>query len=201
MPNSSKLACIDLEGVLIPELWPRIAALTGIRALATTTREVSDYDALMCQRIALLREQGVTLSAVQHLIETVQPFPDSTAFLHTLAAKGYEVILISDCFQELVAPMLRSLGNPAIACHRLLTDCEGFISGCDYFPRRGKETHVEHALAKGLHVVAVGDAFNDVAMLRQASQGFLINPSQATLEAVPDVRAVRSLGEILNAVI
>lgn len=200
MSASVKLACIDLEGVLVPELWPKIAVHSGVKELFATTREIPDYDALMRQRIGLLREHGLSLAAVQGIIQAVQPFAGAAAFLQALEAKGYRVNIISDCFQELAAPLLHALGGPATFCHRLLTDDQGFVSGCAYFPRRGKVEHVENAQADGMQVLAVGDAFNDLAMLRRANQGFLINPSLATLQAAPDLPTVRDLGEILRQV-
>ncbi|MBA1204453.1 bifunctional phosphoserine phosphatase/homoserine phosphotransferase ThrH [Pseudomonas capeferrum] len=196
----SKLACIDLEGVLVPELWPAIAVRTGIRELFATTREIPDYDALMRQRIALLREHGITLSDVQRILATVEPFAGAVAFLQALEARGYRVNIISDCFHELADPLLQALGEPTTWCHRLTADSHGFVSGCDYYPRRGKEEPVDKALAEGQRVLAVGDAFNDINMLRRATQGFLVNPSISTLDAAPDLRAVESLEEILELI-
>ncbi|WP_409264585.1 bifunctional phosphoserine phosphatase/homoserine phosphotransferase ThrH [Pseudomonas sp. KCJK9000] len=200
MNSMDKLACIDLEGVLVPELWPAIAVRTGIRDLFATTREIPDYDALMRQRIVLLRQHGVTLSDLQRILKAIKPFNGALAFLQVLEAKGYRVNIISDCFHELADPLLHLLGGPTTLCHRLTVDDEGFVSGCDYYPRKGKEEHVDKALAQGQQVVAVGDAFNDINMLRQASQGFLLNPSISTLSAAPDVRAVESLEEILELI-
>ena len=200
MAGSNKLACIDLEGVLVPELWPAIAVRTGIRELFATTREIPDYDALMRRRIALLREHGITLSDVQRIIKAIEPFPGAKTFLQTLEARGYRVNIISDCFHELADPLLQALGEPTTLCHRLTADSQGFVTGCDYYPRQGKEEHVEAALAEGQRVLAVGDAFNDLHMLRRATQGYLVNPSITTLEAAPDVPAVESLEQILELI-
>ncbi|QCI14165.1 bifunctional phosphoserine phosphatase/homoserine phosphotransferase ThrH [Pseudomonas putida] len=200
MERMDKLACIDLEGVLVPELWPAIAVRTGIKELFATTREIPDYEALMRQRIVLLRKHGITLSELQRILVAIEPFTGALSFLQTLEANGYRVNIISDCFHELAAPLLHKLGEPTILCHHLTVDNEGIVSGCDYYPRKGKEDHVNEALAQGQQVVAVGDAFNDLNMLRRASQGFLVNPSISTLNAASDVRVVESLEEILELI-
>ncbi|NWD75708.1 bifunctional phosphoserine phosphatase/homoserine phosphotransferase ThrH [Pseudomonas gingeri] len=193
-----KLACIDLEGVLVPELWPAIAAHTGIDALTVTTRDVPDYGALMRTRIEILRDNGLTLAEVTRIIDSVAPFADARAFLEDLSQAGYEVNIISDCFHELADPLLEVLGRPTTMCHRLIVDVSGFITGCDFYKRQGKEDHVAQALAQGFEVLAVGDALNDVGMLRLASQGFLVNPSVTTRQAAPGIRAVSGVSEILG---
>ncbi|WP_295475668.1 bifunctional phosphoserine phosphatase/homoserine phosphotransferase ThrH [uncultured Pseudomonas sp.] len=200
MSGVAKLACIDLEGVLVPELWPTLAVRTGIHELFATTRELPDYDALMRQRIDLLRQHGMTLSDVQRITRTIRPFSGAAGFLQALRDRGYEVQIISDCFHELADSMLRALGRPTIFCHSLTTDSEGFISGCDYYRRRDKEEHVNQAQVDGLHVLAVGDALNDIAMLRRADQGFLVNPSITTLAAAPDLQAVENLEEVIKRI-
>lgn len=200
MESFSKLACIDLEGVLVPELWPAIAARSGIMELFATTRETPDYHALMHRRISLLRKHEITLNDIRRIIRLIKPFTGATAFLQALEARGYCVNIISDCFHELADPLLHALGEPTIMCHRLTVDSHGFISGCEYYPRQGKEEHVEKGLCEGLQVLAVGDALNDIKMLRRASQGFLVNPSISTLNAALDVHAVESLEEILELI-
>lgn len=192
-----KLACIDLEGVLVPELWPIIAEHTGIDALSVTTREVPNYETLMQTRIAILRDNGLTLNAVIRLLDVVTPLAGARLFLEELTMSGYHVNIISDCFHELADPLFEALGGPKAMCHRLTVDLSGFITGCDFYKRKGKEDHVVHGLLEGRHVLAVGDAFNDLAMLRLASQGFLVNPSTATREAAPDIRTVGSVSEII----
>lgn len=196
----TKLACIDLEGVLVPELWPKIAVHTGVQALFATTREIPDYDALMRRRIKILRTQGITLEDVRRILSTVEPFVGAAAFLRELEHRGYQVHIISDCFEELAAPLLSLLGDPTTRCHRLTTDHDGFVTGCAYYQRQGKEEHVATALAEGLQVLAVGDAFNDLNMLRQATHGFLVNPSLSTLNAAPDLQVVESLEAILKLI-
>lgn len=192
-----KLACIDLEGVLVPELWPIIAERTGIDSLSVTTREVPDYEALMQTRIAVLRDNGLSLNAVIRMLAAVTPFASARLFLDELAMNGYDVNIISDCFLELADPLLEALGGPKAMCHRLKVDLSGFIMGCSFYKRAGKEDHVVCALSEGRHVLAVGDAFNDLTMLRMASQSFLVNPSTATREAAPDIKTVESVSEII----
>jgi phosphoserine/homoserine phosphotransferase len=194
-----KIAYIDLEGVLIPELWPHIAQETGITSLSLTTREFPNYPTLMRTRIETLRRHSLTLATLQSITATITPFPDAREFLHRLQEE-YDVSIISDCFHELIGPIFNALGNPKIKCHRLNIDPAGYIDNCAYFDRQGKETHVAQALTAGAEVLAVGDAYNDLTMLRLAHHGFLIRPSDSTRTAAPELPVVNFLSEVFERV-
>lgn len=191
-----KIACIDLEGVLIPELWPLIAQATGISALSITTRDEPDYPALMEWRIRRLRQNGLHLRDVQAVLCDIAPYPEAQAFLHCLEHE-YELHIVSDCFYELVAPLLRKLGSPRSYCHSLETDKDDWITACRWADRLGKEDHVAKLLEQNAQVLAVGDAFNDLAMLRLAHDGFLVRPSGATRAVSGDLYTVEHLTDIL----
>ncbi|ACS85058.1 bifunctional phosphoserine phosphatase/homoserine phosphotransferase ThrH [Musicola paradisiaca] len=134
-----KMACIDLEGVLIPELWPQIAQASGIEALSITTREEPDYPALMRWRLDHLRKNGLRLRDVQSMIAKTQTYPDAVAFLQQLTQQqGYRIHIVSDCFYELAGTLLDALGSPESFCHSLETDADGWITGCAWADRNGK---------------------------------------------------------------
>ncbi|EMC2290396.1 bifunctional phosphoserine phosphatase/homoserine phosphotransferase ThrH [Salmonella enterica] len=194
-----RIACIDLEGVLIPELWPRIAQASGIEALSITTREEPDYSALMRWRIDHLRKHGLRLRDVQAILADIQPYPEARDFLRQLEQYGgYQVHIVSDCFYQLAESLLDALGSPEAFCHSLETDADHWITGCAWADRNGKEEHVARLLEQGCHVLAAGDAFNDLAMLRLAHHGFLVRPSPATMTAAQDLTVVEHLSEIIE---
>lgn len=193
------VACIDLEGVLIPELWPALAAATGIAALARTTREDPDYRLLMTRRIQLLREHGLRLSDVAHHLRGLQPEPGAVDFLTSLGQRC-KVMLVSDAFSQMVAPLVAQLEvHVPLLCHEFDVGKDGFVSRCLYAPRRGKEDVVMGIQARGSTVVAVGDAFNDIQMLSVADRGYLFRPSDATMRAAPHLAVVAGFHEIVEA--
>ena len=195
-----KIACIDLEGVLTPEIWPFISQQTAIPALSLTTREYPNYYALMKKRIAILRKHNITLEKLESMISDLQPLPGAVDFLNAIR-QYYDIQIISDCFHEIADGILTRLGNPVAMCHRFIMDNAGFIVDCAFAPRRGKEDVVTQFLDSGATVLAVGDAFNDIAMLEKATYGFLINPSSQTRMAAPHLRTVNNLSDITSAIL
>lgn len=196
---TQRIACIDMEGVLIPELWPHLAEATGIEELSVTTREVPDYPRLVDRRIGTLRHHGLKLADVQALLDDIEPLPGAEAFLARLA-QGFRVSLVSDAFEEMVLPLWRRLGQPQLLCHRLVCDDEGFVQAARYTRTRGKHEVIEALSAEGAWTLAVGDAFNDLSMLRMASKGLLFRPSTQTALAAPDIGIAESYDEVLAAV-
>jgi phosphoserine/homoserine phosphotransferase len=193
------IACIDLEGVLAPEMWPHIGLCAGIPGLAITTREEPDYPQLMRRRIALLRQHGLKLNDVQRIVARL-PVLDGAADFVSALGRDYRVLVVSDAFTELAAQFCAPLGAPEFQCHRLSVASDGFIDGCHFLPRRGKEETVRVFQEAGHHVLAVGDAFNDLAMLHLADLGFLFRPSQQTINAAGHLRVVGCYDDILRAV-
>lgn len=194
------IACIDLEGVLIPELWPHIAERTGIAELALTTREEPDYARLVQRRIALLRYHGLRLRDVQRIVADAAPLPGAIGFIEALGAT-HRIVLVSDAFQDMILPLWDALGHPELRCHRFVCDAGGFIAGARYTRARGKHEVIEEFMAAGARTLAVGDAFNDLTMLRQATQGFLFRPSPETRQAARDLIVANCYDDILSAVI
>jgi phosphoserine/homoserine phosphotransferase len=179
-----QVVCLDLEGVLVPEIWIAFAERTGIPELRRTTRDEPDYGKLMGFRIALLRERGLKLADIQAVIAGMAPLPGAQAFLDGLRAQ-YQVVILSDTFYEFADPLMRQLGRPTLFCHRLEVDEAGFVTG--YRLRQADpKRHAVNAL-KGLNfqVLAAGDSFNDTGMLAAADAGFFIHPPASIAEQFP----------------
>ncbi len=166
------LVCLDLEGVLVPEIWLAVAQRTGIDALRLTTRDISDYDALMRRRISILAEHGIGLSKIQTVIETLEPLEGAADFLRRLR-EVTPVVILSDTFREFAVPILRRLEWPTLFCNELVVDEGGMIR--NYVLRRpdGKRNAVQAFKSMGLNVIAAGDSYNDLGMLQEADFGIL----------------------------
>ena len=176
--------CLDLEGVLVPEIWIAFAERTGIAEFRRTTRDEPDYDKLMRWRLALLREHGLRLADIRNVIAGMAPLPGAKEFLDELRAR-YQVVILSDTFYEFADPLMRQLGRPTLFCHRLIADAEGRV--VDYALRqRDQKRHAVQAL-KGLNfkVIAAGDSYNDTGMLTAADAGFFIHPPPAIAAQFP----------------
>jgi phosphoserine/homoserine phosphotransferase len=193
------IACIDLEGVLVPEIWPFIGATANIPELSVTTREEPDYPKLMRQRIALLRQHNLTLKDVQLIVSGLSPLDGAVDFLSTLR-RDHHILIVSDAFTELIGHFSAALGKPEMQCHRLHIAPDGFIAHSRFLERRGKEETVHLLKSAGYRTLAVGDAFNDLAMLRAADVGLLFRPSDQTLHAACDLPVADSYDDILHAV-
>ena len=170
-----QIVCLDLEGVLVPEIWIAFAQRTGIAAFSRTTRDEPDYDKLMRSRLALLREHGLKLADIQTVIAGMAPLDGARAFLDDLRSR-YQVLILSDTFYEFADPLMRQLGRPTLFCHRLVIDSHGWVA--DYKLRQpDQKRHAVNAL-KGLNfqVIAAGDSYNDTGMLSAADAGFFIHP-------------------------
>ena len=177
-----QVVCLDLEGVLIPEIWIAFAERTGIADFRRTTREEPDYDTLMRYRLALLKQHGLKLADIQAVIAGMAPMDGAKAFLDELRSR-FQVIILSDTFYEFAEPMMRQLGRPTLFCHQLVIDGDGFVA--DYTLRQpNQKAHAVNAL-KGLNfqVIAAGDSYNDTGMLGAADAGFFIHPPEAIVAA------------------
>jgi phosphoserine / homoserine phosphotransferase len=192
------IACIDLEGVLVPELWPHIAHQTGIKKLLITTREEPDYTKLVERRISLLRQHHLRLCDVRNLVSTIKPLPGAVQFIRTVALL-WRVVLVSDAFRQMVEPIWMQLGSPELQCHEFACDSDGYIFAAKYSRKFGKHEVIEHFKAQGEQTLAIGDAFNDLSMLRAADKGFLFRPSLPTRSVANDLTIAQDYESILHA--
>ena len=190
-----QVVCLDLEGVLIPEIWIAFAERTAIADFRRTTREEPDYDQLMRYRLALLKQHGLKLADIQAVIGGMAPMEGAKEFLDDLRSR-FQVIILSDTFYEFADPMMRQLGRPTLFCHKLVIDADGFVA--DYTLRQpNQKAHAVNAL-KGLNfqVIAAGDSYNDTGMLGAADAGFFIHPPEAITAQFPQFPVNRSYAEL-----
>ena len=190
-----QVVCLDLEGVLIPEIWIAFAERTGIAEFRRTTRDEPDYDKLMRYRLGLLKQHGLKLADIQAVIGGMTPMDGAKDFLDDLRSR-FQVIILSDTFYEFADPMMRQLGRPTLFCHRLVIDDQGFVA--DYKLRQpNQKAHAVNAL-KGLNyqVIAAGDSYNDTGMLGAADAGFFIHPPESIVAQFPQYPVNRSYAEL-----
>ena len=178
------IVTLDLEGVLVPEIWIAFAKKTGIEQLMLTTRDIPDYDELMAGRLVILAENGLKLADIQEVIGTLEPLEGAKAFLDELRSIT-QVVILSDTFEEFAAPLMRQLAWPALLCHRLEIDGEGRVA--NYRLRQRDQKRRAVAAFRGLNykVIAVGDSYNDTTMLGEADTGFLFRPPDSVRAEFP----------------
>ena len=192
------ICCLDLEGVLIPEIWINVAKKTGIKALAITTRDEPDYDKLMRYRLAILKKEGIKLCDIQAVIKRMNPLPGAKVFLRKLQEK-YQVIILSDTYYEFAGPMMKKLGYPTLFCNWLTTDKRGFIANYHLRQKNGKKEAVRGIQSLGFKVVAAGDSYNDIAMLRTADRGILFRPPEKIVREFQKFPVTNTYKELLSA--
>jgi len=190
-----ELACLDLEGVLVPEIWIAFAERTGIDELRATTRDIPDYNVLMKQRLALLDQHNLKIDDIQQVIATLEPLPGAIEFVDWLRER-FQVIILSDTFYEFSQPLMRQLKWPTLLCHRLVIDESGRV--VDY---KLRQEDPKRASVKALHslnyrVIAAGDSYNDTTMLGEADAGFLIHAPQNVIDEFPQFKPVSNLEEL-----
>lgn len=178
------IICSDLEGVFVPEIWINVAERTGIDALRLTTRDISDYDVLMKRRLAILDENGLKLKDITDVIATMDPLPGARAFLDWLRART-QVVIVSDTFVEFARPLMEKLGWPTLLCHGLTIDDSGAIADYNLRQADGKRKVVQAFKNLDYRVLAMGDSYNDVNMLKEAHQGVLFCPPQSVIDQYP----------------
>jgi phosphoserine/homoserine phosphotransferase len=179
-----EIACLDLEGVLVPEVWINVAERTGIEALRITTRDLPDYDVLMKQRIRILSEHGLGLRDIQDVISGMRPLEGAREFLDWLRER-FQVIVLSDTFYEFAEPLMRQLGWPTLFCHRLEVDAHGRVVGYRLRQADPKRQAVRALRALNFRVIATGDSYNDTAMLAEADAGILFRPPENVAREFP----------------
>lgn len=178
------IVCTDLEGVLIPEVWIAVAEKTGIPELRLTTRDVADYDQLMRQRLRILKENRLTLQDIQHVISTMEPLDGALDFLDRLR-ETTQVIIVSDTYIEFAKPFMKKLGWPTLFCHDLTTDASGTLIGYNLRQKDAKKHTVQALKSLNYEVIAMGDSYNDTAMLVEADHGILFRPPASVVDAFP----------------
>ncbi len=192
------IACLDLEGVLVPEIWIEFAERTGIPSLRATTRDVPDYDVLMRQRLRILAEHRLGLADIQGVIAGMRPLPGAGEFLDWLRER-FQVVILSDTYYEFAAPLMRQLGYPTLMCHKLGIDAEGRV--VDYHLRQKDQKRQAVKAFHGLNfkVVAAGDSYNDTAMLSEADAGILFCPPDNVVREFPQFPVTRDYDELRAA--
>jgi phosphoserine/homoserine phosphotransferase len=187
-----------MEGVLTPEIWIAVAEKTGIPELRRTTRDEPDYDKLMRGRLALLDKHGLKLSEIQRVIGALHPLDGAKEFLDELRS-FMQVIILSDTFEQFATPLLRQLGWPTLLCHRLLVENDRIVN---YQLRIREQKRAAVAALKQLnyHVIAVGDSFNDTAMLKEANVGFLIHAPEKVKQQFPQFKAVETYADLMKLI-
>lgn len=193
-----KIVTLDLEGVLVPEIWIAFAERTGIPELKRTTRDEPDYDVLMRGRLRILDEHGLRLSQIQEVIGGLQPLPGAKAFLDELRSLT-QVIILSDTFEQFAKPLMRQLDWPTLFCHRLVVEDDRI---CNYQLRQPNQKACSVAALRGLnyHVISAGDSYNDTAMLLEANVGFLFHAPENVRREFPQFEAFETFDDLLGAV-
>jgi len=193
-----ELACLDLEGVLIPEIWIKFAEKTGIEALKATTRDIPDYDELMTMRLAELDKAGLGLNEIQEVIATLRPLEGAADFLNWLRER-FQVVILSDTFYEFAGPLMAQLGYPTLLCHKLTVDDSGKV--VSYNLRQANPKRQAIAAFKTIYyrTIAAGDSYNDTTMLAEADAGILFSAPQNVIEEFPQFPAVHSYEDLKRA--
>ena len=197
-PNQT-IVTLDLEGVLVPEIWIAFAERTGIDALRRTTRDEPDYDVLMRGRLEILREHKLTMADITAVIDGLAPLPGAKAFLDELRVRT-QVIILSDTFEQFAQPLMRQLNWPTIMCHRLIVDSTGTITDYQLRQPDQKRWAVEAFRSLNYRVVAAGDSYNDTAMLGAAHAGFLFHSPDNVRAEFPQFRAIDDFDTLLESI-
>lgn len=193
------IVCLDLEGVLVPEIWIEFAKESGIPELKRTTREEPDYDKLMNFRLGILKEHGLGLKEIQETIARIDPMPGAKAFLDELRTMT-QVIIISDTFSEFAAPLMKKLGWPTIFCNSLEVAEDGTITGYKMRVENSKLTTVKALQSIGFETIASGDSHNDLGMITASKAGFLFRSTDEIKQAYPELPAYETYEELMEAI-
>ena len=193
------IVCADMEGIFTPEIWINVAEITGIKELGLTTRDIPDYDVLMKGRLAILKQHGLTLQDIQAVIAKMKPLDGAKNFLNWLRSR-LQVIIVSDTYVEFAGPLLEKLGQPTLFCNTLSVDTDGTICGYNLRQKDGKQK-VATALANlNYKVIAIGDSYNDITMLKTAESGILYCPPDNIKEEYSEFAVTRTYAELKQAI-
>ena len=190
---------MDLEGVLVPEIWIGVAEKTGIDALRLTTRDISDYNQLMQHRMKILAENNISLKDIQDVIATISPLPGAAEYMAWLRER-YQCVILSDTFYEFAKPLMKQLGWPTLFCNNIHSDERGFVSGYTLRMPDGKCHAVLGFKQLNFSVFAMGDSYNDTAMIKEADKGVLFRPSEKVVKAFPELPVVTEYSEVIAAI-
>lgn len=193
------VVCLDLEGVLVPEIWIAFAKASGIPELSRTTRDEPDYDKLMKWRLGVLKKHGLGLKEIREIIEKIEPMDGAKAFLDELRSLT-QVMIVSDTFTQFGMPLMKKLGYPTLLCNTLEVAENGEITGYKMRVEKSKYTTVKALHAMGYETVAAGDSYNDLAMIRASKAGFLFKSTDKIKADNPDLPAFESYDELLDAI-
>lgn len=193
------ITCLDVEGVLVPEIWVAFAEESGIPELKKTTRDEPDYDKLMKWRLGVLKEHGLGLKEIQETIEKIQPLPCAKEFLDELRSFS-QVILISDTFAEFASPLMEKLGRPTLFCNSLEVSGNGEITGYKMRVEQTKLTTVKALQSIGFETIASGDSYNDLGMIQESKAGFLFRSTDKIKAEYPHIPAYETYDELLGAI-
>lgn len=193
-----KICCLDLEGVLVPEIWIAFAEATGIPELRRTTRDEPDYDKLMKYRMAILKEHGLVLKDVQNVIAGIKPLDGAKEFLDELRSLT-QVIILSDTFEQFASPLMKQLGWPTIMCNTLKVAGNGEIVGVSMRCEKSKLTTVKALQSIGYETIATGDSYNDLDMIKAGKSGFLFRSTEKIKADYPELPAYETYDELLAA--
>jgi len=190
-----EIACLDLEGVLAPEIWVAFAQKTGIEEFKLTTRNIPDYDELMRMRINLLKKNNLKLNDINQVIDTLEPLEGAIEFVSWLR-QNYQLVILSDTFYQFSAPMMRKLGNPMLLCHKLIVDDEDNIVGYEIRQKNPKRQAILAFKTLYYKTIAVGDSYNDVSMLQEADVGILFHAPEQVIAKCPQFIAVHEYKDL-----
>jgi|TARA_B110000977_G_scaffold29233_1_gene37894 phosphoserine/homoserine phosphotransferase len=190
-----EIACLDLEGVLVPEIWIAFAEKTGIEALKKTTRDEPDYDVLMRYRLDILREHGLGLNEIQDVIATLEPLPGAIEFVDWLRER-FQVVILSDTFYEFASPLMKQLGYPTLLCHKLETADDGTVINYHLRQANPKRQAVVGFKSMYYRTIAAGDSYNDTTMLAEADAGILFHAPENVIAEFPQFPAVQTFADL-----
>ena len=193
------VVCLDLEGVLVPEIWIAFAEESGISVLTRTTRDEPYYDKLMKWRLEILREHGLTLKDIQATIAKIDPLPGAKEFLDKLRSLT-QTIIVSDTFTQFAQPLMEKLGMPTIFCNELVVDADGTLIGHQMRCPNSKLTTVTHLQAMGFDTIAAGDSYNDLGMIQASKAGFLFRSTEQIKKDYPQYEAFEDYDDLLAAI-
>jgi phosphoserine / homoserine phosphotransferase len=193
------LVCLDLEGVLVPEIWINVSKKTGIEELKLTTRDIPDYDILMNKRLGILKEHNLKLKDIQEVIATMDPLPGAYEFSMALRSRT-QLIILSDTFDQFASPLMKKLDWPTLFCNTLIVDEKDRITGYTLRQKDGKRKAIEAFRSSGIKTLAAGDSYNDLTMIQTADKGLFFRSPESIKKENPEIKAVEEYKDLLAAV-